>query len=553
MICTCPLIIRQSEVYVTRSSHVTRFSPVFNQRNGLVAFLSLAVALIFFALPAGQAYAQSDGKWNEVATQVTTRLDKAVSAYHSGDIDQAKELVKEARYDIYAGKGLEEEIASQLSGADANKANMDFGLLTKAITDGDDEGVQTRVDNLKQQLESDAEQLDGGSQSGELAAISPGKWGQTASAMLELLDQAKQTYADGDAEGAKDLVNEAYYGHYETSGFEKMTMARVSGGRVAGIELEFALIKKAMTEGKDTEVATRIDELKPHLIEDANTLDDFDGSTGESTGGGTSSSTVFLAAFTVILREGIEAMLVVAAVIAYLVKAGHKDKTKVVWAGAVAALIVSGILAVAISKLTGLAGKSQELIEGITALVAVAMLIYVSNWMLGKSDAQAWDKFIKDKTDSSLSQGSLLSLAFVAFLAVVREGAETILFFQPILAMAEGNTHIVWIGLLSGVIALVVVYAVIRILSIRIPLRPFFLATSILLAILALTFTGSGIRELQEADAVSVTPIQGLPTIDLLGFYPRVENLTAQAVVLVVMIALFAYGYWRKNRTEAVR
>ncbi|MDO5720053.1 MAG: FTR1 family protein [Actinomycetaceae bacterium] len=544
---------RRSEVYVIPSSHATRFSPVFSQRNGLVAFLSLAVALIFFALPAGQAYAESDGEWSDIASQVSSRLDEAVTAYESGDSEQAKALVKEARYGIFAGKGLEEEIASQLSGADANKANMDFGLLTKAISDGDDEGVHTRVDNLKQQLSTDAQELDGGSSSGEIGAISPGKWGQTASAMLDLLDQAAQTYADGDAEGAKDLVNEAYYGHYETSGFEKMTMARVSGGRVAGIELEFALIKKAMTEGKDSEVATRIEELKPHLVEDANTLDDFDGTTGESSGAGSSPMTIFLAAFTVILREGIEAMLVVAAVIAYLVKAGHKDKTKVVWAGAVAALVVSGILAVAISKLTGLAGKSQELIEGITALVAVAMLIYVSNWMLGKSDAQAWDKFIKDKTDTSLSKGSLLSLAFVAFLAVVREGAETILFFQPILAMAEGNTRVVWIGLLSGIVALVAVYAIIRLLSIRIPLRPFFLATSILLAILALTFTGSGIRELQEADAVSVTPIEGLPTIDLLGFYPRVENLSAQAVVLVVMIGLFAYGYWRKNRAEAGR
>ncbi|MDO5729562.1 MAG: FTR1 family protein [Actinomycetaceae bacterium] len=519
----------------------------------MVAFISLALALIFLSLPATAAHAKDDGEWATIATQVSTQLDQAVEKFEAGDIDEAKALVKKARYETFAGKGLEEQIASQLSGADANKANMDFGLLTKAISDGDSEGVTTYADKLKNQLAKDSAELDGAQGSGEPQAISPGKWGQTASAMIELLDQALETYNAGDAEGGKDLVNEAYYGHYETSGFEKMTMARISGGRVAGIELEFALIKRAMNEGKDSEVATRITELKPHLIEDANSLDGFDGTTGETSEAGTSAATIFLAAFTVILREGIEAMLVVAAVIAYLVKAGHKDKTKVVWAGAIAALVVSAILAVAISQLTGLAGKSQELIEGITALVAVAMLIYVSNWMLGKSDAAAWDRFIKDKTDTSLSHGSLLSLAFVAFLAVVREGAETILFFQPILAMADGKNHIVWIGLLAGVVALVVVYALIRILSIRIPLRPFFLATSLLLALLALTFTGSGIRELQEADAVSVTPIPGLPTIDLLGFYPRVENLTAQAVVLIVMVGLFVYGYWRKNRVEAVR
>ncbi|WP_210424417.1 FTR1 family iron permease [Gephyromycinifex aptenodytis] len=515
-----------------------------------MAIVVLVAAFCFCAAPLAQGAEQPKGEWGTVATEVVSLLDQAVDSFEKGNTDEAKSLVKKARYDVFAGKGLEEQIATQVSGADASKANMDFGLLTKAITEKDADAVKAHAEALESQLTSDAKSLDGGSVNAADLKVSPGKWGQTASTMVGLLDDALKTYEAGDAEGGKNLVNEAYYGHYEITGFEKMTMAQVSGGRVAAVELEFALIKKAMSEGKGDEVARRIQELKPQLIEDANTLDGFDG-TGEGKTTQTSGTTIFFASFTVILREGIEAMLVVAAVVAYLVKAGHKEKTKVVWAGAAAALVVSVLLAFLISTLTGLAGKGQELMEGITALVAVAMLIYVSNWMLGKSEAAAWNKFIKDKTETSLGRGSLLSLAFVAFLAVVREGAETILFYQPILSMAQGDTRPVWFGLGVGILVLLVVYALIRALSIRIPLRPFFLATSLLLAILALTFTGSGIGELQEADVVSVTPIAGIPTIDLLGIYPRVENLAAQALVLALMIGLFIYGSRRNNRLKA--
>lgn len=499
-------------------------------------------------IPAAQG-AEKEDQWTGIATEITEEIDRAVEVFESGDIDGAKDIVKKARYEIFAGKGLEEQISTQLSGADAGKIDMDFGMLTKSIKEGDAEGVDKYSSSVISLVTSSAEELDGGEVSADDLLISPGKWGQTASTMVGLLDDALEAYNGGDVEAGKDLVNEAYYGHYEVTGFEKMTMARVSGGRVAHIELEFALIKKAMNDGKDSEVATRIEDLKPELIRDANTLDGFDGS-GSGKTMETSAAGIFVPAFLVILREGIEAMLVVAAVIAYLVKAGHKDKTKVVWFGAAAALGVSILLAIAISKLTSLAGQSQEIIEGVTALVAVAMLVYVSNWMLGKSDAAAWDKFIKDKTDTSLSRGSLLSLAFVAFLAVVREGAETILFYQPILSSAEGKTHLVWLGLGAGALLLIVIYLAIRFLSLRIPIRPFFIATSLLLALLALTFTGSGIRELQEGDAIGITPIEGFPTIDLLGVYPQVESLAAQAIVLAVMIGLFVFGYRRNKRQK---
>lgn len=520
--------------------------PASSATRRLLALVVLLTAVLLI-VPARWANAAPEGGWIGVAQDIGEQLDAANTSYDSGDYDLAKQQVKDARYVTFVGSGFETALSAK-SGSDADDAIMDFALLTQAINNRDGAEVDAKITELKTLLAAAGEMLDGASVSAEDLAISPGKWGTVASNMVTLLEEAKTSYGQGDVEGAKDKVNDAYYGHYELTGFEKVTMSRVSGGRVATVELQFALIKKAMADGQSTEVTRLIDEVKVMLIQDANTLDGFDPATGETSGGG--ALTIFIAALGVILREGLEAILVLSAVIAFLVKSGHQDKTRVVWLGTVAALVLSVLMAIALSMITSLAGKNRELIEGITALIAVAMLIWVSNWMINNSSNEAWDKYLKDKTSESLSRGSLFSLAFVAFLAVLREGAETILFYQPILAMADSQLP-VWLGLGVGAVILVVVYAGIRFFSLRIPLRPFFLATSILLAILAFTFTGAGIKELQEADVLSSTPLDGWPTIDLLGIYPRVENLAAQAMVLVIVLALFKVGSARQRRQAA--
>ena len=523
-------------------------SPTRSSKTQLRGLLLLVfVALLVFSL-APNSLADEGGKWTQVAERIGTNLDKAQKALDKGDKDGAKEAMQEARYGEFVRTGFESAVNGKISGGDASHSDMEFGALSQAIKKGDTAEAKRIIDGLKSHISDNARVLDGGTVKTKDLRVSNGKWGQVATTMNGILDQAVKESKKGNADTAKDKVNEAYYGHYETTGFEKMTGARVNGARVSSIELEFSLIKKAISEKKTDEVAQRIDQLKPQLIEDANKLDGFDGS-GKSAGGSTS---IFLGSFLVILREGMEAILVVAAVIAYLVKAGHANKTKYVWMGAAIALLMSIGLAVAFSELASLAGKNQELLEGLTALVAVAMLIWVSNWMLGKSNQKAWDKFIKDKTDTSLTRGSLISLAFVAFLAVLREGAETILFYQPVIAMAGDDMHLVWIGLAVGVVCLAIIYALIRIFSVRIPLRPFFIVTSIFLAIMAFTFTGSGIKELQEADALPATPLDGWPTVDLLGIYPRVENLLAQAIVLVIIGGLFVYAYLKQRRARAL-
>jgi high-affinity iron transporter len=192
-------------------------------------------------------------------------------------------------------------------------------------------------------------------------------------------------------------------------------------------------------------------------------------------------------------------------------------------------------------------GRNQEIIEGATMLLAVAVLFYVSNWMVSKSEAEAWSSYIEGKVQNSISSGSMFSLAFAAFLAVFREGAETILFYQALLAGNRDYINMIWLGLGIGSVALVIVYILIRVLSIRLPLKPFFLGTSVLLFVMSVAFTGSGIKELQEGGVIPVTLLPFNFTVDILGIYPTLQTLIPQALLLALTVFTFIIQI-RKNK-----
>lgn len=367
-------------------------------------------------------------------------------------------------------------------------------------------------------------------------------WGGLADEMEAILNQSYNTYRAGNAEGAKAEVNQAYFGYYEKEGIERTVQAYISGRRASEVEYQFSKVKKEMTTGRPAaEVRQSLDELIGMLREDANQLD----------GKKESWLGVFLSSLLIILREGFEAIIVVGAIIAYLVKSGNQQRTGAVYWGALIALGASVIMAIGLQLLSGLSGANQEIIEGVTMLIAVAVLFYVSNWMISKAETEAWTHYIESKVQSSVSRGSLFSLAFAAFLAVFREGAETILFYQALLADTKTYLDMVWYGLIVGSLALIVVYLLIRFLSIKLPLKPFFVGTSILLFIMALSFTGGGIKELQEGDVIGVTPVRGMISIDILGIYPTVETLLPQMLLLLAVIALLLYQMQKWRRTRA--
>ena len=418
-----------------------------------------------------------------------------------------------------------------------------------------------------------------------------GTWNNVADAIDAVLEASYALYEAGDMEDAYTAVLNTYNFYYETSGFER-NVNGYSGSEVSKAELQFKTSRKAVKKGLTIEeIKTEFTKLSEILHTQANHLDGIDAEgvsgltfgaapettaavteqTGENAETAASSTTTsipastknsawvtFLSCFAIILREGLEAILIVGAIIAYLVKSGNKDKLKAVYIGCVAAIAASFLCAWLLSLLKLANTANQEIIEGVTALLAVLVLFYVSNWMISKAEADTWNKYIDDQVKMSAETGSVMTLAFTAFLAVFREGAEVILFYQPLLADAESTGH-VWGGFFTGCIVLVFVFLAIRFLSVKLPIRPFFLGTSILMFIMSISFLGAGIKELIEGDVIDMTSPEWLQalipfndTLDVLGIYPVLETLIPQLILVLITVMIFVMQNWKqKNKTEA--
>lgn len=364
-------------------------------------------------------------------------------------------------------------------------------------------------------------------------------WNAIVDEMDIILNDAYNIYFMKDNEAAKDRVNNAYFGFYEKHGVERAVMSYISGKRGTDTEYQFAKIKRLMSQGAPNKVVrTEIDVILKMLHEDANELD----------GKKESGWSVFFASFIIIFREGLEAILVIAAISAYLVRSDNQPMLKVVYLSSLFAVFASVLAAIALHTIVGLSGANQEIMEGAAMLLATVVLFFISNWMLSKSESKAWKNYVEGKVQSAVSTGSSFALGFAAFLAVFREGAETIIFYQAMLADAKDHMDMVWYGLGVGTIVLTLVFIVIRFGSVKLPLKPFFICTSALMYLMAIAFAGGGVKELQEADIISVTPVDFVHSVEVLGIYPTVETLVPQLVMLVVvMLSIMYYKKYHKN------
>lgn len=364
-------------------------------------------------------------------------------------------------------------------------------------------------------------------------------WNALIDEMDIKLNQAYDAYFMKDIQGAKDLVNNAYFGFYEKHGIERAVMSYISGQRGTDTEYQFAKIKRLMTDNAPNKIVrNEIDLILKMLHEDANTLD----------GKEESGWRTFITALVIILREGTEAILVVAAISAYLVRSNNKPLIKIVYLSSLAAVITSIIAAVAIQYIFNISGANQEMIEGIAMLLATIVLFFVSNWMLSKASGQAWKKYVEDKVKTAVATGSGFALGSAAFLSVFREGAETILFYQAMIADAKEHTSMVFLGLAIGCLLLVAIFMIIRFGTMKLPLKAFFIGTSVLMYILAIIFAGGGVKELQEADIIPVTPVNFVKSIDILGIYPTVETLIPQ--VVMILFVLVSISYYRTRKVD---
>ena len=263
-----------------------------------------------------------------------------------------------------------------------------------------------------------------------------------------------------------------------------------------------------------------------------------------------STASLFLQSAVLLLREGFEAILIIAALMAFLARAGAPERRRDVARGAWGAVAASLVTWVLVELLFHITPGQREALEGLTMLLATGVLFYVSYWLLSKIEAAKWHAFVKGKMERALSTGSGLALASVAFLAVYREGFETILFYKALLTSAgTGGVPAVVSGMAVGGVALVLVYLGINYFGLKVPLRPFFAVTSAMLYYMAFVFAGKGIADLQEAGLVKTSVVEWAPRVPALGVYPTAQSLALQGLLLVLL--LFAL-LWTQRRPSTV-
>lgn len=338
------------------------------------------------------------------------------------------------------------------------------------------------------------------------------------------LAQSEEAYARKDFKGATDLALSAYLDGVEPI---EPTLAVRDKELLARIEAAMSQFRSLLAS------KASLDELKAQTSRIDALFKEADGllSTGAE-----GSTAAFLGSFTILLREGLEALLVVVAMIAFLRKAERGDMLPYVHAGWVGALALGAVTWAIATYIVNVSGASREVTEGLSSLFAAAVLLSVGMWMHQKSMAGKWQQYIHEKVSAALNRKSAFFMFGLSFIAVYREVFETILFYAAL--WEQGSHAAVLGGLVAGLVVLVAVaFALLR-FSARLPIGKFFSWSSMLVAVLAVVLTGKGIAALQEAGWISAHTTH-TPRIDLLGVFPSTQTLGAQLVVVIIILIGF--------------
>jgi high-affinity iron transporter len=254
-------------------------------------------------------------------------------------------------------------------------------------------------------------------------------------------------------------------------------------------------------------------------------------------------SSVFIQSAVVLLREGLEAMLVIAALAGYLKRSGAGHRVTALYAGALAAVSASIVAAWLFALLNS--GEHSDIMEGTVILIAASLMLYVSGWLMVKQDPRGWQDYLAHKADNALARETAWAVGALAFLAVFREGAETVLFVHTLAGTEGGWSTGLFAGLAMATAGLVVLFYFINLIAQRIPLRPLFIITSAFLFAMAIKFIGESVQEFQERAILPFTELKDAAWLGSLGFNPTAEALSAQ--LLVIVIALVTYSVAQRN------
>ncbi len=367
------------------------------------------------------------------------------------------------------------------------------------------------------------------------------RYQQTVETIKREGDQFIQQYDPKEGFTTMEGFSNLYFDHYEGSGMELAVAAISPSHNVKTESLFTKMIGDANQDADKDKLEKHWSSLKKQLDIDLSLL--------------ISSSKVsftesLFQSFTILLREGFEALLIVTALLTYLRRANQGEKSRVIYWGVGVALLASGITAYLFATLFKNAGAHREVMEGIVMLIASAVMFYVSYWLFAKREAERWQQFIKQTMTNALSKGSLFTLGLTAFLAVYREGAETILFYQALWLGNHTQGNAILLGIILAIVALGVIYWTMQKASYKIPFNLFFTFTAAFLYYMAFYFIGGGILELQEAGWVHTSPIQGFPQIAWLGIFPTWQNVSVQCIFLTGTLGALLFWHLRRRNGQ---
>jgi len=352
------------------------------------------------------------------------------------------------------------------------------------------------------------------------------------------LDKSLEAYQLGESKNAYRLAVDAYL-----EGFELIenSLQTVDSELKDNIESEMTDLRGLIRADKPVaEIEQQI-----RLIQDLLAEADFLlGSTSLS------AEASFLSAFFILLREGLEALILVAALAAFLIKTGRRDALMYIHVGWVGALAAGGVTWWVSHSLISISGASREVTEGVAALTAAAVLLYVGVWLHNKTSAANWQAFINKSVEQALSSGTLWGLATLSFIAVYREVFETILFYEALWVQTnEIGKNMAVSGLISAGVLLAVIAWVMLKYSVLLPLRQFFAVSGGLMFILAIVFAGKGVAALQEAGILESYSVN-FPRIDLLGIYPNALGLGIQLTLVLVAAGMLVRSVVAERRLQ---
>lgn len=466
---------------------------------------------------------------------ISAKLDIAAMRFQKGDFESAANLIEDAQFSDYRNTKL--EIAINKSTKLGGKIQQNMRQMIREIREKkiDEKRLREEIADLSDEifsamLEIDESEIANIKVEGFNEEVLIKDYSKVADDIKIALNNIVDSYNPSNPQKSSlaliDALQSVYLDIFEASGMESKIGAMDSDLKMK-IEAQFtkgvALLKaNAPKEDLQENFATLNSLIEKSLdfIQDSSVW------------------FLFISALSIILREGLEAMLIIVAIVAYLIQSGNKERVNIVYSALGIGVFLSFVTAFAVYYLfREYAGQFRELLEGITMLVAVALLLYVGFWLLSK--AYKWSDFIHQNAKDAIAKGSYYALWWSVFLAVYREGAETVLFYQALLFDSKTSLDFsaVFGGLALGSVILIVLYFSIKKGAVKIPIKLFFQATSVVIFLMCFSFTGKGIGELIEGKVITPTllPYQ-FDAISMLGIFPYYESLIPQILIAIFII-----------------